>query len=417
MRKNFSWNFIGNVVYAGCQWGILVVMAKLTSPEMVGRFALGLAITAPIVLLSELQLRGVQATDAKGDFDFGHYLAVRLIMIALALAAIAGYAATGGYGRETAFVILGVGLAKGFESIADIFHGLMQRHERMDRIAQSRILKGAMSLAVMALAVSLTRDVFWGVLGMAAVGVVVLLKFDLKNATTVQVAGNPDGLKSDWRKIAPRFDYQKMRELVWLAFPLGLVMTLLSLNTNIPRYFIETHYGEASLGIFAAIAYLMQVGSQVMNALSQSAAPRLASYWASKKKKPFLRLFYSLFLVAFSLGLAGVIVASLFGSQILQFIYGVEYSERADLFIWLMTAAAFSYFTWVIGVPLTAMRIFRVQFFIASTSLIVLFFSCSSFVISHGLSGAAMAIVLSQVVSLLVGGIVLFLSIQRFDKH
>ncbi|MGI8856402.1 MAG: hypothetical protein ACR2JW_11675, partial [Thermomicrobiales bacterium] len=52
LRANFSWTFVGNVVYAACQWGMLVVLAKLGSPEVVGQFALGLAITAPVIMLT-----------------------------------------------------------------------------------------------------------------------------------------------------------------------------------------------------------------------------------------------------------------------------------------------------------------------------------------------------------------------------
>jgi len=48
LRRNFSWTLLGNVVYAGCQWAMLVVLAKLGTPEMVGQFAL--VVTAPIVL-------------------------------------------------------------------------------------------------------------------------------------------------------------------------------------------------------------------------------------------------------------------------------------------------------------------------------------------------------------------------------
>src|SRR5262245_17210531 len=50
LRRNFSWSFAGNAVYAGCQWGMLMVMAKLGSPEVVGQFALGLAVTGPITM-------------------------------------------------------------------------------------------------------------------------------------------------------------------------------------------------------------------------------------------------------------------------------------------------------------------------------------------------------------------------------
>ena len=42
LRKNFAWTLTGNVVYAGCQWGMLMAIAKLGTPAMLGQFALGL---------------------------------------------------------------------------------------------------------------------------------------------------------------------------------------------------------------------------------------------------------------------------------------------------------------------------------------------------------------------------------------
>ena len=64
-RGNFSWTFVGNFVFSACSWATLVVLAKLSTPEMVGRFALGIAVTAPILMFSSLQLGMIQATDAR----------------------------------------------------------------------------------------------------------------------------------------------------------------------------------------------------------------------------------------------------------------------------------------------------------------------------------------------------------------
>src|SRR2546425_157717 len=65
LRANFSWTLAGNVVYAACQWGMLIVLARLGSPTMLGQFALGLAVTTPVIIFANLQLRAVQTTDAK----------------------------------------------------------------------------------------------------------------------------------------------------------------------------------------------------------------------------------------------------------------------------------------------------------------------------------------------------------------
>src|SRR3954466_10247547 len=82
LRRNFSWTLAGSVIYFGCQWAITVVLAKLGSAEMVGQFAFALAIVMPVIALTGLQLRVVQATDAKHEFDFGYYLGLRLLTVA-----------------------------------------------------------------------------------------------------------------------------------------------------------------------------------------------------------------------------------------------------------------------------------------------------------------------------------------------
>src|SRR5436190_1143591 len=88
LRSNFLWAIVGNVAYAACQWGMLVVLAKMGSAEMVGQFALALAISTPILMFTNLQLRGVQATDARGDYSFRDYLGLRLLMAAIGLGVI-----------------------------------------------------------------------------------------------------------------------------------------------------------------------------------------------------------------------------------------------------------------------------------------------------------------------------------------
>jgi O-antigen/teichoic acid export membrane protein len=175
LRTNFAWTLSGNVVYAGCQWGMLVVLAKIGSPEWVGQFALGLAVTAPVLLFANLNLRSVQATDIGDEYRFGHYLALRFAMLVLAALTICGILAFIGLSRESTLVVFGVGVAKTFESVSDVFYGLLQKHERMDRIAKSMMIKGPLSLTALAVGTYLSGSVAVGVFSMAAVWLGVLL--------------------------------------------------------------------------------------------------------------------------------------------------------------------------------------------------------------------------------------------------
>src|SRR5437764_11372372 len=89
LRSNFAWTFAGNAVYAAGQWTILSLFAKLGNSEMLGQYALALALTAPVLMFSQLNLRAVMATDVAEKHRFGDYLAVRLGATGLGLIAVA----------------------------------------------------------------------------------------------------------------------------------------------------------------------------------------------------------------------------------------------------------------------------------------------------------------------------------------
>src|SRR5207247_10849508 len=92
LRRHVAWALAGHLGYSACQWGVLVCIAKLGPAADVGRFALALALTAPIITLTSLNLRLLQATDAREDYPFSVYLSVRIIGTLLDLAAVAAMA-------------------------------------------------------------------------------------------------------------------------------------------------------------------------------------------------------------------------------------------------------------------------------------------------------------------------------------
>src|SRR5512136_2021883 len=86
--RSVSWSVVGNVFFTICQFGAVVLLARMGSVEVLGRFALALALTAPVFLLACLNLRIIQATDAREQFRFTDYIALRLLATAAALVAV-----------------------------------------------------------------------------------------------------------------------------------------------------------------------------------------------------------------------------------------------------------------------------------------------------------------------------------------
>jgi O-antigen/teichoic acid export membrane protein len=346
----------------------------------------------------------VQATDAESQYRFGDYLALRLIGTTLALVVVLGIVYFANFQRETALIILAVGLAKAFESVSDVFYGLFLQRERMDRMAKSMIGKGLLSLVALSLGIYLTGNLIWGVLGLALVWALVLLCYDLRNGTQVLKTSPLAslGLTPKEAKLAarlrPYWSAKTLARLAWLALPLGLVMGLLTFNANVPRYFVEHYLGERELGIYAAMAYATVAGITVVNALGQSASPRLARYYAERNRAQFCTLLLKMAGIGTLLGVAGVLIVMVAGREILTLIYGPEYAGRAGIFVWLMVAAGIEYVASFLGYGITAARYFVVQvpLFVLAGSTSAL--ACLWLVPAAGLQGAALAVVLTAAV-------------------
>lgn len=398
LRANFLWTLAGNIIYAACQWGMLTVLAKLGTPEMVGQFALGLAVTAPIIMFTNLQLRGVQATDARQEFEFGHYLGLRLIGTTTALLLIGGIALFGGYRAETALVVLAIGCAKAFEAISDVFYGLLQQHEQMDRIAKSMIIKGPASLVALGAGVYFTGSVLGGAIGLALSWALLLLIYDLPSGKLLQ---NRPSLKPLW-------DVRALTHLTWLALPLGVVMMLNSLTTNVPRYFIERFWGEYELGIYAALTYLMVAGTTVVSALGQSASPRLSKHYAAGDVAAFCSLLLKLVGVGALIGASGMLITLGAGRQILTLLYRPEYAEHADILLLVVVAASVGFMASFLGYGMTAARYFRAQLPLFLVVSIIAVLSSMVIIPHKGLYGSVIVLIIVMASQFIGSAMIIF---------
>ncbi len=405
LRVNFGWTLAGNVIYAGCQWAIVVVIAKTGTPEAVGRFALGLAVSGPVFLLASMHLRGVQATDAARLFRFSDYFGVRVAAMAAGLLLSVVVVGISGYGRDDAAVVLAVALSKTVEGVSDVHYGFMQQCERMRPIAISLMWRGALSVVVVGGVLWAGGTLLTGVLALSGVWLAVLIGHDARAAAPLLRAAGEQRL--------PRFDAPTMRRVVAMTFPLGLVMMAVSLRTNVPRYFIERDLGTASLGVFAALSSLVAAGTMVVSAMGQSATPRLARHHHEGNLRAFRRLLWGLLAVAACLGGAGIAVAAVIGEPLLRILFGPEYAARSHVFLWLIAAGSVAYASSFLGYALTAARLLKIQLPLFTSTAVACAALCVWLVPQYGLSGAVWAWGLALALELLVSGGALAVALRR----
>lgn len=400
LKRNFSWNFIGNLIYAATQWGLIVVITRLGSIELVGLFSLGLAITSPIILFTNLQLRTVQATSQNNEFHIGDYFGIRIATDFIFIIILFIYLILSNYDGFTNIIIILVGITKIIESLSDLLYGFFQQKERMELIAKSTIIRGVSSFIVVFFSLYLTGDLSLALICMSLAWLLVFIFYDIKN------------LYKFSSSLKPRFKISNIN-IVKLSLPLGLVVMIVSLNTNLPKILIEKLLNVEALGIFASISYLVFVGSKFIDSVGNALLPKLAKMYIAQNVKAFRKYLLILVGLSFMIGLILIIFSIIIGDFILYIIYGSVFSEYKNLLILIMIYGMFNYISYSLMVGLNSMRKFKIQPYLGIFWLIVSISTLSWLIPEYGLVGAAYSLIiysLSRVVSI---GILVFYYLRK----
>jgi O-antigen/teichoic acid export membrane protein len=396
LRSNFVWILAGNIVYAACQWGAIVALAKLGSSYVVGQFSLGLAIATPVLMLTNLHLRAVQATDARRLSSFGEYLRLRAFMTFCGLTVIGGIACFGNYASQTAMVILAVAFAKAIETLSDIHYGLFQLNDRLDQIGRSMMARGALSVFALSTGLYLTHNIVWACWGLALVWLAVLIFFDWRRGRRFWSVEPAVGS-------APVRLMERQWRLMRTALPLGISTTMAALNLNMPRYFIHTRMGENQLGIYSAMAYATVAMILVSDSLGHCAIPRLSRLYSAGQLPEFRRLLLKLVAAGAILGLSGLAASQIMGVRLLTLVYGREYAAHYRVFVLLILATAIHCVACMFTSAITSARCFRIQVplyvLVAGSNAL----ACAFWIPAAGLAGGAAAMAVAAVVHLVLG--------------
>lgn len=256
------------------QAGLLIVLARLGSPEILGNYSLALAITAPIFVLCEFGLRTVYLTH-KGEQPFSSYLQVRLCTLALGV--FAATAAGALFIPQLVVLLLAVSFLRVADSVGELYSGPLQRHGRLKPILAGFAVNAALTVTVGAAVLVIFQDL------LAVIGALIVVSglttiFLFKRPVDKVLA--PKGTRS-WRKFW--LWNANHTAVVRAGLPTGISWGLLSLLSSIPQYFLVAYFSQVEVGYFAILLYVVVVVEIFLNAVSQSWIPAAKDLYRRSK--------------------------------------------------------------------------------------------------------------------------------------
>lgn len=394
LLKKAKWLVGGNFVFAFSQWVILIFFARMTNQENLGQYALALAIVTPIFAVGNLQLRPLYILDVNSEqkYTYTHFYYLRLIcsFIALACCLVLGL-----FFNVSILVLLLVGLLKFFESYSDIIYAYYNAHDQTQLISKSLFLKG--TLSVLAVAVGLYLfDFYTTLILFLMVYLVVWLCIDNLYIQKTQ----------EIKKMS--LDLGMMKS----AIPMGISLGIVTLQSNIPRLFLDQYASIEAVGIFTVLSYFIIVGSIFINSICQYLSPRLTHAW-NHNRAYFKKLLSMALCVAGGLGLIAIFLSYFMGEFVLNLVYGAEYVAYTDAFVLTMVAGFILYLATVLGYTLTAIGFIKQQVYLFSIVLIFSVLVSYLCIPEYGIIGGIYTLMVSYLVQCVLSLLVVLFRLKE----
>lgn len=355
---------LGNGALHACRLAAVVLIAKQTTPEILGQFETGMAIAAPVVLFFTLELRAVLVADPREAAPLAEYRVIRntgLLAASAILSVVIFWRSRFDSAALLAILAAAFALRLALQA-AELNWGHYQRQYRLDRLGLSNALRGGAMLLIFATVLLPSwpgtrvdsREWFAALaIGLSALAWV-----------AVSVFFDRPRIGLDCSRDAGALQWHEIRKIVHNALPLTLVALLIALCDSIPRLLVRGQAdGLRQLGHYGAIAYLPMAAHFVILQIGLAASRSLVLGFESDRAR-FWKLVRQLTTSALLLGGLVLVIVIIAGHSILRIAYDAQYALHQDALVTLTLAHCCLLFASVWGYVLTQMRAFWIQLYL-----------------------------------------------------
>lgn len=380
-----SWSLTGQVGYYGLQWINMIILARLSGPEAVGLYTLGLAIANPVMAIASMMFRLVYTTEQNNRWGMADYNAVRWITLPLGVFAITAIALGLGYRDVTLIVILIAASWKFAETLSDINYAIPHKRGDMRAIAISMIMRAVLSSLVLALVLHAYNRLDYALAAFSLTWWVCYLFYDQR---FMQKADPKQG------------DATKL-DLVRFALPMALSAAVIYLTFSIPRIILDQFEDTATLGVFAAVSHLLLVGALAVNSVGAAITPRLSRYFAQNNMAAYFKEIAIGIGAAVFVATGFIVVAYIAGDWLITLIYGKAIAGQGELIFAMSLASLPVYVGSIMGFFPPALQAYRFHLTVNIITVIGTTTAAFVFIPAMGAMGAVYAVMVQGILQLL----------------
>jgi O-antigen/teichoic acid export membrane protein len=398
LRINFTYLSIASLAKNFGQWLLLVMVAKVLGANEVSAFALAYAVSGPIFMFFNLQLKNIYVVDTSRKKYLFNYFLIRIVGAAIAATAILAY---NWIGDKYSLTLLMVAMLKSVESITDIIHADYQRKELMAKMSNSVFLISIGSTISFGVAIYLSRNLDAGLLAMLLMNILLLVILDIR---FLKINNEISFRKIRYikRNLFSKPNLEFTKNLLFNAVPFGTAALLGSYLTNLPRIYVESYSTPEKLAYFSAMHYMAIGIGQLFVPVQTIIRPKLRKA-LQRSSLLDLKKIITKSICASLVGVLSIfLILENIGEWLVTKVYTKEYAGYIDILIILFASQGLMIISALFGIAITAFSIFRLQIITNALLLAIMIIIGPSMTALAGLSGAAYSILIISALSLII---------------
>lgn len=382
MKRNMLWNSAGSFTNLLAQWLITVLVVRIASGyDAAGLYSLAVSVYGIFAPVAQYRMYTYQISDTRHENTVGEYFTLRVITNGIALVACFGYALLTCPLSAVPAIML-YGLFKSAALLIDVFHACDQRHYRMDYIGISLAMQGVSSLAIFALAFSLTQNLEITLALMSLALLVIGLVYDMPRS-------------NGFEKLRLGITWRKTRYLLLKCLPIVIGALAMAAAVSAPRQYLFDAMGEAALGVYASVAAPVAIIQTGASYIYYPLIGYFADYYDRGEKRKLIGLLLRVTGGIALVGVACAVLLELFGAPILEMFFANNIGQYAYLLVPMIVSAMITAYVWFLNDLLIAVRDFRGNLIGSIVPLVVALACMVPFVQWWGMNGVSFTAIAS----------------------
>lgn len=330
-QSNFIWNLIGTTCNAVTSLFYMIFVTRLNGLETAGVFSFAFSNACVLVVIAMYTGRTYQISE-KGYSDRSFVSSRIFTCLLMGIVSIVMQQI---YGNtiEKSIMLLVWCCIKMLEALADVWHGVIQKHERLDLVGKSLTLKAFISIGIFVFLDMIKEDIVLASFGVLVSNVIILYVYDYRNYCKYR----------EKNKKGNNLEVIYILKEGAFVFGINLISTYL---VNASKYAINSigsNQEQAIYGIIIMPATVMVLAGQY---LIQPYLVKMSELFSQKNQKDFKMIIYRISGVLIAVGIIGICVAETIGIPILGLLYNTYLaSYKKELIMVILGATCYAIFT------------------------------------------------------------------------